>query len=49
MLRKILSSSDPYLAGCGVLISPGFWQAERLAWKEDLKLYQQVVGRSACA
>lgn len=36
MLRKILFPLVLGLAGCGVLISLGLWQVERLAWKEDI-------------
>ena len=36
MLRKILFPMILGLAGCGVLISLGLWQVERLAWKEDV-------------
>lgn len=36
MLRKILFPLILGFAGCGVLISLGTWQVERLAWKEDI-------------
>ncbi len=36
MLRKILFPLVLGLAGCGVLISLGLWQVERLAWKEEV-------------
>jgi surfeit locus 1 family protein len=36
MLRKILFPLILGLAGCGVLISLGLWQVERLAWKKDI-------------
>ena len=36
MLRKILFPLILGLAGCGVLISLGLWQVERLAWKEAI-------------
>ena len=36
MLRKILFPLSLGLAGCGVLISLGLWQVERLAWKEEI-------------
>lgn len=36
MLRKILFPFILGVAGCGVLISLGLWQVERLAWKEDI-------------
>ncbi len=36
MLRKILFPLILGLSGCGVLLSLGFWQIERLAWKEDI-------------
>lgn len=36
MLRKILFPLILGIAGCGVLISLGQWQVERLAWKEDI-------------
>jgi surfeit locus 1 family protein len=36
MLRKILFPLVLGLAGCGVLISLGLWQVDRLAWKEDI-------------
>ncbi|MDB4112067.1 SURF1 family protein [Yoonia sp.] len=36
MLRKILFPLVLGLAGCGVLISLGLWQVDRLAWKEDV-------------
>jgi surfeit locus 1 family protein len=36
MLRKILFPLILGVAGCGVLISLGIWQIERLAWKEDV-------------
>ena len=36
MLRKILFPLILGVAGCGVLISLGLWQVERLAWKEDV-------------
>ncbi len=36
MLRKILFPLILGIAGCGVLISLGLWQVERLAWKEDI-------------
>ncbi|MEL6682939.1 MAG: SURF1 family protein [Pseudomonadota bacterium] len=36
MLRKIMFPLILGLAGCGVLISLGLWQVERLAWKEDI-------------
>jgi len=36
MLRKILFPLILGLAGCGVLISLGLWQVDRLAWKEDV-------------
>jgi len=36
MLRKILFPLILGLAGCGVLISLGLWQVERLAWKEEI-------------
>ena len=42
MLRKILFPLILGVAGCGVLISLGLWQVERLAWKEDV-----LVGISA--
>ncbi|MFT6073362.1 MAG: surfeit locus 1 family protein [Yoonia sp.] len=36
MLRKILFPLILGVAGCGVLISLGLWQVERLSWKEDV-------------
>ena len=36
MLRKILFPLILGFAGCGVLISLGLWQVERLAWKEEI-------------
>lgn len=36
MLRKILFPLILGIAGCGVLLSLGFWQVERLAWKEEI-------------
>ena len=36
MLRKILFPLILGVAGCGVLISLGLWQVERLGWKEDI-------------
>jgi len=36
MLRKILFPLILGVAGCGVLLSLGFWQVERLAWKEEI-------------
>ncbi|MBE0412905.1 SURF1 family protein [Yoonia sp.] len=36
MLRKILFPILLGIAGCGVLISLGTWQVQRLAWKEDI-------------
>ena len=36
MLRKILFPLILGLAGCGVLISLGLWQVERLAWKQAI-------------
>ena len=36
MLRKILFPLILGLAGCGVLISLGWWQVERLAWKKEI-------------
>ena len=36
MLRKILFPLILGLAGCGVLISLGMWQMDRLTWKEDI-------------
>ncbi len=36
MLRKILFPLILGLAGCGVLVSLGLWQVERLAWKESI-------------
>ena len=36
MLRKILFPLILGVAGCGVLISLGLWQVDRLAWKEDI-------------
>ncbi|MEJ8563097.1 SURF1 family protein [Yoonia sp. GPGPB17] len=36
MLRKILFPLILGVAGCGVLISLGNWQVERLAWKEEI-------------
>ncbi|SFS22020.1 SURF1 family protein [Yoonia litorea] len=36
MLRKILFPLVLGLAGCGILISLGMWQVERLAWKEAI-------------
>lgn len=36
MFRKILFPLILGLAGCGVLVSLGFWQVERLAWKEAI-------------
>lgn len=36
MLRKILFPLILGVAGCGVLISLGLWQVERLAWKESI-------------
>ena len=36
MLRKILFPLILGVAGCGVLISLGLWQVERLAWKEEI-------------
>ncbi|MEM8537860.1 MAG: SURF1 family protein, partial [Pseudomonadota bacterium] len=36
MLRKILFPSILGLVGCGVLVSLGNWQMERLAWKEGV-------------
>lgn len=36
MLRKILFPLILGVAGCGVLVSLGVWQVERLAWKNDI-------------
>ncbi|MFA8441300.1 SURF1 family protein [Yoonia sp.] len=36
MLRRILFPLILGLAGCAVLLSLGFWQIDRLAWKEDI-------------
>lgn len=36
MLRRILFPILLGVAGCGVLISLGTWQVQRLAWKEDI-------------
>lgn len=36
MLRKILFPLILGLAGCGVLISLGLWQVQRLDWKENI-------------
>lgn len=36
MLRKILFPLILGVAGCGVLVSLGLWQVERLAWKEGI-------------
>ena len=36
MLRNVLFPLILGVAGCGVLISLGLWQVERLAWKEDI-------------
>jgi surfeit locus 1 family protein len=36
MLRKILFPLILGFAGCGVLISLGLWQVDRLAWKEEI-------------
>ncbi len=36
MLRKILFPLILGVAGCGVLVSLGQWQVERLAWKEAI-------------
>ena len=36
MLRKNLFPLILGFAGCGVLISLGLWQVERLAWKEEI-------------
>ncbi|WP_375254304.1 SURF1 family protein [Yoonia sp.] len=36
MLRKILFPLVLGIAGCGVLISLGLWQVERLSWKEGV-------------
>lgn len=36
MLRKLAFPLILGLAGCGVLISLGLWQVERLAWKEAI-------------
>ncbi len=36
MLRKILFPLILGIAGCGVLISLGLWQVDRLAWKEGV-------------
>lgn len=36
MLRKILFPLILGIAGCGVLVSLGLWQVERLAWKEEI-------------
>ncbi|WP_342070108.1 SURF1 family protein [Yoonia algicola] len=36
MLRKILFPIILGVAGCGVLISLGLWQVERLAWKQEI-------------
>ena len=36
MLRKILFPLILGIAGCGVLISLGSWQVDRLAWKEEI-------------
>ncbi len=36
MLRKILFPLILGLAGCGVLISLGLWQVDRMAWKQDI-------------
>ena len=36
MLRKILFPLILGIAGCGVLLGLGFWQVDRLAWKEEI-------------
>ena len=36
MLRKILFPILLGVAGCGVLVSLGLWQVERLGWKEEI-------------
>jgi surfeit locus 1 family protein len=36
MLRKILFPLILGVAGCGVLISLGMWQVDRLSWKQDI-------------
>ncbi len=36
MLRKILFPLILGIAGCGILISLGLWQVDRLAWKQDI-------------
>ncbi len=36
MLRKILFPLILGIAGCGVLVSLGLWQVDRLAWKEAI-------------
>jgi surfeit locus 1 family protein len=36
MLRKLLFPLILGVAGCGVLVSLGIWQVERLAWKEEI-------------
>jgi surfeit locus 1 family protein len=36
MLRKILFPILLGVAGCGVLVSLGTWQVERLGWKEEI-------------
>lgn len=45
MLRKILFPLILGVAGCGVLISLGLWQVERLAWKETI--LAEIDGRLA--
>lgn len=36
MLRKIIFPILLGVVGCGILISLGIWQMQRLAWKEDI-------------
>ncbi|MEL6838012.1 MAG: SURF1 family protein [Pseudomonadota bacterium] len=45
MLRKILFPLLLGFAGCGILISLGLWQVERLAWKEGI--LAEIDGRLA--
>ncbi|MCG3267961.1 SURF1 family protein [Yoonia sp. I 8.24] len=49
MLRKLIFPLLLGIAGCGVLVSLGVWQVQRLAWKENIltELDERLTGAPA--